>query len=194
MSATSRAGRAMAGGATAPPAPYCPVSYACGAARSGPPGAFDLGNHSGRHAGVAGRRLQPLVSEQRLNDANVPAALEQMSREAVTKRMQREHLAQPRGFRGFLEQPAELTRGQRLMITATWKQPALFWRDAGVVRGRPRLPPLPQQLQDLRWQHHVPVFLSLRLHDADDLLLAVDVARSQPHHLAGPQPATIGQR
>src|SRR6266403_4859498 len=117
--------------------------------------------------------------------------VEQMSREAVTKRMQRERLAQPRGF---LEQPAELTRGQRLMITATWKQPALFWRDAGVVRGRPRLPPLPQQLQDLRWQHHVPVFLSLRLHDADDLLLAVDVARSQPHHLAGPQPATIGQR
>src|SRR5216684_1481678 len=94
-------------------------------------GAFDLGNHSGRHAGVAGRRLQPLVSEQRLNDANVPAALEQMSREAVAKRMQRERLAQPRGFRGFLEQPAELTRGQRLMITATWKQPALFWRDAG---------------------------------------------------------------
>jgi len=70
-------------------------------------GAFDLGNHSGRHAGVAGRRLQPFVSEQRLNDANVPAALEQMSREAVAKRMQRERLAQPRGFRGFLEQPAE---------------------------------------------------------------------------------------
>src|SRR6266849_4338299 len=88
--------------------------------------AFDLGNHSGRHAGVAGRRLQPLVSEQRLNVANVPAAREQMSREAVAKRMQRERLAQPRGFRGFLEQPAELTRGQRLMITATWKQPALF--------------------------------------------------------------------
>jgi hypothetical protein len=38
MSATSRAGRAMADGATAPPAPYCPASYARGAARSGPPG------------------------------------------------------------------------------------------------------------------------------------------------------------
>src|SRR6266850_1971938 len=63
-------------------------------------------------------------SEQRLNDANVPAALEQMGREAVAKRMQRERLAQPRGFRGLLEQPAELTRGQRLMLTATWKQPA----------------------------------------------------------------------
>src|SRR6266849_3517012 len=48
-------------------------------------------------------------SEQRLNDANVPAALEQMGREAVAKRMQGDCLAQPRGSRGLLEQPAELT-------------------------------------------------------------------------------------
>ena len=74
---------------------------------------------------------------------------------AVAKRMQRDRLAQPRGFRGFLEQPAELTRGQRLMITATGKQPALFWRDAGVFLGRARLPPLPQQVKDLRRQHYV---------------------------------------
>src|SRR6266849_7223414 len=156
--------------------------------------ALDLGNHSDRHATVAGRRLELLVSEQRLNDANVPAAFEQMGREAVAKRMQGDCLAQPRGSRGLLEQPAELTRGQRVMITATWKQPAVFWRDAAVIiHGRPRLPPLPQQLEDLRRQHHVPVLAALRLHDADDLLLTVDVARSQPHHLASPQPATIGQ-
>ena len=49
------------------------------------------------------------------------AALEQMGREAVAKRMQRNRLAQPGGFGGLLEQPAELTRGQRLMLTATWK-------------------------------------------------------------------------
>src|SRR5215831_9872334 len=42
------------------------------------------------------------------------------------------------------EQPAELTRGQRLMITAAWKQPALFGRDAVVVRGRSRLAQLLQ--------------------------------------------------
>ena len=35
------------------------------------------------NAGVAGRRLQLLVSEQRLNHSNVRAALEQMGREAV---------------------------------------------------------------------------------------------------------------
>src|SRR5215831_10233883 len=106
--------------------------------------------------------------------------------------MQRNRLAQPRGLGGLLEQSAELTRGHWLMLTTTWKQPALFRRKAGVIRAPPRLPPLPQQLQDLRRQHHVPVLAALRLHDADDLLLAVDVARSQPHHLTGPQPATIG--
>jgi hypothetical protein len=132
------------------------------------------------------------MSEQRLNHANVPTALEQMGREAVAKRMQRDRLAQPRGVCGLLEQPAELTRGHWPMLAAAWKQPAVFGRDAVVGRGRPHLPPLPQQLQDLRRQHHVPVLAAFRLHDADDLLLAVDVARSQPHYLAGSQPATIG--
>src|SRR5207237_26719 len=92
--------------------------------------ALDLGNHSGRHATVAGCRLELVVSEQSLNHANVRAALEQMGRKAVAKRMQGERLTQPGCLRGFLEQPAELTRGQRLMITATGKQPAVFWCDA----------------------------------------------------------------
>src|SRR6202166_4044719 len=52
-------------------------------------GALDLGNQSDRHATVAGRRLGLGMSEQRLNHANVLAALEQMGRKAVAKRMQR---------------------------------------------------------------------------------------------------------
>src|SRR6516225_3390086 len=87
------------------------------------------------------------MSEQRLNHANVRAALEQMGRKAMAKRMQLDRLAQPRGFGGLFEQPAELTRGQWLMITAAWKQPALFGREVGVIRRRSRLPQLPQQLQ-----------------------------------------------
>ena len=117
------------------------------------------------------------MSEQGLNHANVRAALQQMGREAMAKRMQRDCLAQPRGFGGLLEQPAELTRGQWLTSTAAWKQQAVFGRDAVVGRGRPRLSPLPQQLQDFRRQHHVPVLAALRLYNADDLLLAVDVTR-----------------
>src|SRR6202166_2100930 len=107
-------------------------------------GALDLGNQSDRHATVAGCRLGLGMSEQRLNHANVLAALEQMGRKAMAKRMQRDRLAQRRGFGGLLEQSTELTRSQRL-ITATLKQPALFQRAADVIRSRPRLPPLPQQ-------------------------------------------------
>src|SRR6516164_3554089 len=157
-------------------------------------GALDLGNQSDRHATIAGCRLGLGMSEHGLNDTKALAALEQVGREGVAKRMQRNRLAQPRGFGGLLEQSTELTRGQWLMLTAAWEQQAVFGRNAVVGRGRPRLPPLPQQLQQLRRQHHVPVLAALRLHDADDHLLAVDVTRPQPHHLAGPQPATIGQR
>src|SRR3974377_326314 len=117
-----------------------------------------------------------------------------MGRKAVAKRMQRDRLAQLRGVCGLLEQSTELARGHWLMMIAAWKKPAVVGGEAVVGRGRSYLPPLPQQLQHLRRQHHVPVLASLRLHDADNSLLAVDVNRPQPYHLAGPQPATIGQR
>ena len=65
--------------------------------------ALDLGDHSGRDAGVAGRRLELVVSEQRLDQPNVGAAFEQMGREAVAKRMQAERLAQPRCLRCLLD-------------------------------------------------------------------------------------------
>jgi len=110
--------------------------------------ALDPGDHSCRHAGVAGRRLELVVTEQCLNQANVGAALEQMGREAMTERVERERLAQSPVFGRFLEQPAELTRGQRPMLAATGKQPAVFRRDAGIMPGRPHLPPLPQQVED----------------------------------------------
>ena len=62
------------------------------------------------------------MSEHGLNHAKALAALEQVGREGVAKRMQRNRLAQPRGFGGLLEQSTELTRGQWLMLTAAWKQ------------------------------------------------------------------------
>src|SRR5262244_2141432 len=83
--------------------------------------ALDLGDQPGRNAGVAGRRLQLLMSEQRLNHANVRAALKQMGCEAVAKRMQRERFTQPRCFRCLLEQPSELACRQRPRFTATGK-------------------------------------------------------------------------
>src|SRR5882724_11812211 len=62
------------------------VSLRTPAARRAHPlqGALDLGNQSDRHATVAGCRLGLGMSEQRLNHANVLAALEQMCRKAVS--------------------------------------------------------------------------------------------------------------
>src|SRR5437867_13373048 len=87
-------------------------------------------------------------SEQGLNQPNVFAGVEQMGCEGMTQRMERERLAQPRGFRRLLEQPPELACGQRLMISATGKEPAMFPRNASVTLARPRLPPLSQQVED----------------------------------------------
>src|SRR5262249_51926013 len=71
MSATSRAGRAMAGGLRR--RRVLGVSPGTLAARHAQAieRALDLGDQPPRHAGVAGRRLQLLVSEQCLNHANV---------------------------------------------------------------------------------------------------------------------------
>jgi hypothetical protein len=58
---------------------------------------------------------------------------------------------------------------------------------------------LPQQIKRLGRQHDVAVFASLGLHDADDVLRAVDIANSEPDHLARvftvngwPQEMTLG--
>src|SRR5262245_30503277 len=173
MSATSRAGRAMAGGLRR--RRLLGVSPRTLAARHAQAieRALDLGDQPGGNARVAGRRLQLLVSEQRLNHANVRAALKQVGCEAVAKRMQRERFTQPRCFRCLLEQPSELACRQRPTFTATGKQPTLFRREAGGIRGRPHLPPLPQQLEDLCRQHqHRPAELS-----AEDLAIMALIDR-----------------
>jgi hypothetical protein len=81
--------------ATVPAAPRCLVPHACGAARSG----HRVGSRSWRSLrsprGCSGPSSRLVVSEQRLNHPNVRAALEQMGRETMAKRMQRERLAQP---------------------------------------------------------------------------------------------------
>jgi hypothetical protein len=47
--------------------------------------AFDLGDESRRDAGVARRRVQLLVSEQRLDQPDVLAVLEQVGGEGVNR-------------------------------------------------------------------------------------------------------------
>ena len=191
---------AMAGpwpaGATAPPAPPCLdlARLRRGALRPSS-GLSIFGNHSGGNAGVAGRRLELVVSEQCLKSTEyrcrVRADGSRSCDEACAARLA---LRSPAAFASSLN-----SRPNWRVVSGRWsprpgKQPALLRRDAGVIRGRPRLPPLPQQVQDLARQHYVPILAALRLHDADDHLLTVDIARPRSRATSpAPQPATIGE-
>jgi len=78
--------------------------HACGAARlKRASGLSILAIISSRHAGVASRRLELVVSEQGWISRMSLAIFEQMGCEGMTQRMERERLAQPRGLRRLLE-------------------------------------------------------------------------------------------
>jgi hypothetical protein len=61
-----------------------------------------------------------------------------------------------------MEQATELARRQTQPRPASWEQPALLRRHAGIVAGLPRLPPLPQQREHL-WRQRFEEF-ALSLH------------------------------
>jgi hypothetical protein len=50
---------------------------------------------------------------------------------------------------------------------------------------RPRIPPLPQQVEDLGRRHHVSVLATFRLDDADEDLLTVDSPRPDVYKKLG---------
>jgi hypothetical protein len=56
---------------------------------------LDAGDHAGGDPRVARRRLQFVVTQQRLDNSNIGAALEQVGREAVAQRVQRHGLFDP---------------------------------------------------------------------------------------------------
>src|SRR6516165_3370405 len=201
MSATSRAGRAMARGATASAAPRCLAWHACGAARSG----HRAGSRSWRSA-----RSQRGCSGPSSPASRVRAELE--SRECPCR-------AQADGSRRYGEAYAErafyatlllsLPAGTAVRTGVSSAADVYCDREtANVVPARGRRHtrsaapstiaatgrgPLPAASRAGPPLSRGQALETLRLHDADDHLLTVDVARPQPHHLARPQSATIGE-
>ena len=125
--------------------------------------AFDTCDHAGRNPRVARRRLQLVVAQKRLNDADIGAAFQKMRCEGVTERMQAHGLLDAGGLGCLLKQAGELTRRQMIALAAPRKQPAFPGWDASIILGGPFRPLLPQQIEDLLLQHHVPVLAPLRL-------------------------------
>src|SRR6266480_5495329 len=71
------------------------------------------------------------------------------------------------------------------------KQPTFLQRFSRVVTRGTRLPPLPQQIEQVGREHHIAVLAALRLLDANDVLCAVDMLDLEPYDLARAQSAAI---
>src|ERR1700692_4462387 len=155
--------------------------------------ALDAGDHAGGDARVARRRIQFVVTKQRLDDSDIGTAIEQMSCKAVPKRVQCHGLLDSGRIGRFVEQAAQLAGAHRLAALGTWKQPTFLRRRSGIMTRWAHLPPLAQQVERLGRQHDIAVLASLGLLHPNDLLCAVDVLDLEPDHLAGAQAAAIAE-
>src|SRR5215831_16951470 len=155
--------------------------------------ALHLGDHAGGNMGIARRRFQFGMAQQRLKGSDVGVVLEQVGGEAVAQRVQRHALLGPGRLGGLAEQAAQLAgRHWRPRFAAGKQKLLLKWQQVRIVTAA-RLPPLPQQAEHLVRQHHIAVLAALRLLDANDILGAVDMLDLEPHDLARPQSAAIAE-
>lgn len=137
------------------------------------------------------RRLQLLVPEQDLDDADVDLLLKEVSRERVTKAVHRDRLIDSRRRGGSMDRPVELPRGHRIGRIEAGEEPPV-WQDLALGMGHPS--PGTQLLEQHRREHGVAILAALALLDAQRHALAVDVADLQRDDLACTQPRTIGHR
>lgn len=93
------------------------------------------------------RRGEFGMPEQRLDDPDVHAALQQVRREGMAQRMQRDRLGDASRSRRLLEQPRNLSR-REMPATIAGKKHAIGSGHAPVVDGRAFGPPRAQQAQD----------------------------------------------
>ena len=160
MSATSSAGRAKGATRYVAGSAFC-FSWPGYVVGQQVERALDAGDHAGGDACVARRRIELVMTEQGLDDADVGAALQEVGREAVAERMHRHRLADARRLGRLVEQATELAGRHRTARPAAGKQPALLRRHALVVARRALLPPLAQQTEHLGRQHDVAVLAPL---------------------------------
>ena len=95
-----------------------------------------------------------------------------------------------------------VTHVPRPAVSAAIWQTRLSWREvSGLTESSPGEqpalraalePPRPQQLQQLRREHRVPVLAPLALLDTDQHALGIDIADAQHHHLADAQARAVG--
>src|SRR3974390_2134076 len=144
--------------------------------------ALDVADRADRHAGVERGRLQLGVAEQHLDHANVGALFEQVGGKAMPQRMRRHALGDARQILGGGDGAVELTGGDRIDRVLAWEEPDLRSR---------RMPPVAQQFEQLRREHHGAIPLTLALLDPQRHALAVDIGHLEVRDLANSEAGAI---
>src|SRR6516165_340679 len=127
-------------------------------------------------AGVERRRVQLLVSEQHLDDADIGLLLQQMRSKAVPQGMNPDAFGDAGTPRCQSDDAVELAR-TRVLPAVTGEEPGLAGIHPSLLaRGAP---PFSQQLEKVGREHDIPILLALALLDPDDHALTIDIGELQ---------------
>ena len=127
------------------------------------------GDHSGGDGGVAGGGVDSAVAEQRLDDAEVGAVLQQVGGEAVAQRMDGDALGDPGAGGGIAA--GELERGgAEVVVFAPGRKEVIRGVGGAVVAA--------QDLEQPRREHRVAILGPFALHDAQESALRIDIGNA----------------
>ena len=135
-------------------------------------------------AGLERRRLELGVTEQNLDHADVDVLFEQMKVAKLCRKVCGDTgLVGSRRLRRRIDDASELASRHRIDWVLAWKQPG----------PRPRRPPpVAQQFEQLRREHHIAIPLPFALLDPKRHALAVNVGYLQVRDLGDAQARAVG--
>jgi hypothetical protein len=122
------------------------------------------------------------MAKQELDFSDVGAGLEQVHGKRVTQGVGRDRLRKAAAAVGLLARPLDGEPGDRLPGPVAGEQP---------VGGPGHAPPVAQDGEQSRGEHHVAVFLTFALLDAEHHPRAVDCGRDEPHGFGDPQAGAV---
>src|ERR1700739_637857 len=139
-----------------------------------------LADRADRDAGVKRRRVEFLVSEQNLDDADVGLLLQKMRGKAVPQGMNADALGNAGTCRCQANDPMHLARTHVLPAVAG-KQPGLSGRHPSLLARN--APPFAQYLEQDGRENDVAILLALALLDPDEHPVTIDVGELQRYDL-----------
>src|SRR6516164_9748375 len=131
-------------------------------------------------ARVERRRIELLVSEQHLDDADIGLLFQEMGSKAVPQCVNADTFGNAGTPRCQANDPVELAR-TRMLPAVAGKQPGLTGRHPSLLARH--APPFAQQLEKVGRENDIPILLPLALFDPDDHSITVDIGQLERYDL-----------